>query len=161
MSELISKEEAATRAREVIVDTGCNWREAASKVLEGVRLSSEDRHSLLEVGLAQFARSSLNRPHSVSNHRETPSVTSAEELLEPIHGFLAMGRVFQVKDQSKPFLECDSADLGVIIEALDSKRKGLVRNIKFIMDVRTECERFKCKVKELPTFHLLEEKAPW
>ena len=158
MSELLTKEEAARRAREVIIDTGCNWTEAADKVLEGIRLSTEDRKYLLALGLANLARASLNRTRA---NEETKKVTTADDLLEPIEGFLAMGRVFKINGNSKAFLDCDAADITYIIEHLKAQRDGFTRSIKFMVDVQAECERFKCKVKDLSTFHLFEKKAPW
>ena len=154
----LSKEEAAIRAREVVLDTGCNWTDAAAKVLEGARLSAEDRQHLLAVGLAQYARSSLNRR---TTSRSSSSVPTAEELLEPLEGFLALTRIFEVGDTRKRFIDCDALELGLIAEHLKKTRHGYTRSIDFVLDVKAECERLDCRVADLPILGVLEQRAPW
>jgi len=159
MSELVSKEDAANRARDIIVDTGCNWTDAATKVLGEVRLSSEDRKELLAYGLATYARNSLNR--STKGNVGPSKVPTTTQLLEPLSEFLALTRVFQVGDTRKRFIDCDANELGLIIEHLKAQRDGFTRSIKFIIDVQAECARFSCPVSELPTLRAFEEAAPW
>ena len=152
-------------AREVVVDTGCNWTDAAAKVLEGVRLTKETRDHLLAYGLAAVARNSLDRP------KRTPAVAilSAEQLaakaLEPFVPYPSLVRVFQVNGgTSKRFLDCTIDDLSGLAESLKRKAAGLNATIRLAIDTRAEMQRVGADVvSALPPDILkrLDGNAPW
>jgi hypothetical protein len=155
--------EAAVRMREVVIDTGCRWPEAALKTLDEVELSTEDITRLAASGLAIYGQKHLNRMGHGNGKDQGNKTPTVEELLEPFGEFVALTRVFRIGDTNKRLIDADRTELPLVIDYLKAKRDGFTQSIKFILDLQAECERQKCDPRDLPktTLRKLDGVAPW
>lgn len=150
--------------REIVVDTGCNWTEAAAKALQGARLSKADRDYLTAYGLGQLAHSSLDRPR----RRPGDSRLNAEELaaqaLAPFVSYASLVRIFEVDGTRKRFLDLTIDELGTLADSLKRRAASVTASARFAIDTGAEMQRVGAAVvSDLPpeTLQRLDGNAPW
>lgn len=154
----------SSATRDVVLDTGCNWTEAASKVLKGAKLSRSTRDLLLATGLGQLARAGLDKPKARHNGAQADADKLAAEAVGRFIPYAALVRVFEVGNTHKRFIDCTVDDLELLAASLGKQAAGYTRSAQFVRDASSECQRVKATtVSALPAATLvrLDKNAPW
>lgn len=151
-------------AREVVIDTGCNWTEGAAKVLQGARLTKSTRDYLMAIGLGVTARRDSDRPKRSPASPSLDADQLAARALEPFVPYTSLVRVFEVNGTHKRFLDCSLEDLGSLADSLKKTAAGFTASARFAIDTGAEMQRVGADVvSALPpdTLTRLDKNAPW